>query len=72
MKLHHLGLATALFAGLAFPGGARASHCGACNYPTAGVCAEQCCPPVVRYRVCYQPVDGGADQGLLPAGPAPS
>src|SRR3954453_23595500 len=42
---------------LAVAGGpARGAHCGACAYPAAAVAPEQCCPPVVRYRVCYQPV----------------
>ena len=36
---------------------ARASHCGACDYPAGSSCAEQCCVPSVRYRVCYQTVE---------------
>ena len=37
-------------------GNARASHCGACAYPPACCCQEQCCLPTIRYRVCYQTV----------------
>ena len=35
---------------------AQAAHCGACRYPTPCVAPEQCCPPVDRHRVAYQPV----------------
>src|SRR5437588_183556 len=50
-------LAAALAGLVALGGTARASHCGACAYPAASCCPEQCCVPVVRYRVCYQTVE---------------
>ena len=56
MRLMCLGWAAAALAGLVAGGDARAAHCGACAYPAAAVAPEQCCPPVVRYRVCYRPV----------------
>src|SRR5262245_17722165 len=51
------GACLAVVAGLTvFAGASRAAHCGACCYPAAVVCQEQCCVPEVRYRVCYQEV----------------
>src|SRR5262245_57702898 len=35
---------------------AAAAHCGACGYPAPTCCPDQCCLPVVRYRICYKTV----------------
>src|SRR5262245_15533331 len=47
---------------------ANASHCGAARYPVAlpgpevaapapaPAFAEQCCPPAVHHRICYQTI----------------
>ena len=49
-------LLTALGGLAACGGAAQAGHCGASKYPAVSCCPEQCCPPVVRYRVRYQTV----------------
>src|SRR5690242_12597297 len=49
-------LAVALTAVASWGAPARASHCGACAYPQAACCPEQCCTPCVRHQVCYQTV----------------
>src|SRR5262249_38932924 len=57
MKLRFAFPLIAALAGLsALAEPARASHCGACAYPTQCCLPEQCCMPVVRYRVCYRTV----------------
>src|SRR5262249_4882553 len=38
------------------PAGASAAYCGACAYPVQPCNPEQCCLPVVRYRICYRTV----------------
>src|SRR5438477_121838 len=51
------GLAVAvivLAAAVAAP--ARAAHCGASGYPAGCAAPENCCPPAVRFKVCYQTV----------------
>src|SRR5262245_60918634 len=57
MRLRTMGWAACLLSGLGLGGTpVRAAHCGACGYPAAAVAPEQCMPPVVQYRVRYQPV----------------
>ena len=50
-------LAAAVFALAAWTNPASAAHCGACDYPAPCCEPEQCCMPVVRYRVCYRTVE---------------
>ena len=47
---------------------ASASHCGACNYPPCAAPQEQCCPPVVQHRICYQTIVEDQPVDLLSAG----